>query len=391
MHIPRVFVPPSARPILLAGLVAFVGGCAAIGSAWEYVTTERPPYPLRAIELTSDVWIDSAGVLLGTVVGSGSDERVTLLSSDTGFIAELVRRYRPELDRGGRDIWSGLARMGVVSVPVEGMRARRPGAELGSARVASPYGHSNVELEALRLRGSSCGWRGARAEIVVSGPLRGSRAPSLRGPVVGSFRPGTSNDARDWRDPPPRPDLVLEDALIARTERDMDSILNVRLPRGSTPLTTPDRRRLQQDPLEDVDAVEVVPLWAGEGRVRYAVALRVRRTTSQGDELLASTVMIWDAEGLWRQGVMTPAVVEFRRGVLRPYGPAESFPLYWRRLDAISGFGLDRDYLFLEQVDVAAQSVYWAAIEGRSNNVVSAVEVGGACSDDGDRGRGRDR
>ena len=70
-----------------------------------------------------------------------------------------------------------------------------------------------------------------------------------------------------------------------------------------------------------------------------------------------------------------------RNGQLRPFDPAGALPLYWRRLDAISGFGLDRDYLFVEQVDVAEQSVIWGAIEVRSNDIVGAAEVGGACSD----------
>jgi hypothetical protein len=42
---------------------------------------------------------------------------------------------------------------------------------------------------------------------------------------------------------------------------------------------------------------------------------------------------------------------------------------------------MDRDYLFVEQVDVAQQSVLWGAIEVRSNDVVGAAEVGGVCSD----------
>lgn len=381
---------PSALPLLVAAAATLIGGCAAIGSAWDYITTERPPHPLRAIDLTSDARIDTSGVLVGTFVGSGSDERVTLISSDTGFIAQLAREYRPELMRGDRDLWSSLSRMGVVSIPVDRIRGVGHTAEVGTARVASPYGHSNVLLQALRLRGSSCGWRGARAEAVVSGPLRGSRAPSLRGPVVGSFRPGESSDAKQWRDPPPRPSAALEEELIARTERDMDSLLALLLPRRSTPLDRPDRQRLRIDPLEEVDAAEVVPLWAGQGRVRYAVAIRATRITPQGDELLASTVMIWDSTGAWRQSVTIPAVIRMERRGFRAFDTG-MMPLYWQHLDAVSGFGLDRDYLFVEQVDVEAGSVVWAAIEGRSNNVVAAAEVGGSCSDDDDRGRGRGR
>ncbi len=384
----------SAPPVLLFAVLALVGGCAAIGSAWDYLTTERPPYPLRAIELTSDARIDTSGVLVGTFAGTGTDERVMLLSSDTGFIAQLAREYRPDLARDGRDLWSGLARMGAVNIPIDRVRGYGRTAEVGDARVASPYGNSFVALESVRLRGSSCGWRGARAEIVVSGPVRGSRAPSLRGPVVGSFRPGVSNDARAWRDEPPRPSPALNADLIARTERDMDSLLALRLPRGSLPLARPARQHLVIDPLEEVDAAEVVTLWAGAGRLRYAVAIRATRSTPQGDDLLASTVMMWDSSGAWRQSVLAPTVVAFGRGGFRPFDAGNMLPLYWQHLDAVGGFGLDRDYLFLEQVDVDQGSIYWGAIEGRTNDVVAAAEVGGACSDDLDdrgRGRGRDR
>lgn len=384
-------IRPAVHPLALIAGLAAVSGCAAVGSAWEYLTTERPPYPLHAIELASDARIDTSGVLIGTFVGSGTDERVTLLSSDTGFISALAREYRPELDRGSRDLWSALARMGSVTIPIDRARTFGDAAKIEAGRVASPHGHSFVSLRSVRLRGSSCGWRGARAEMVVSGPLQGSRVPSLRGPVVGSFRPGQTSDANEWRDPAPRLPRAQEDALIARTEQDMDSVLAVRLPRGVTPLSIPAERHILQDALEDIDAVEITPLWAGQERVRYAVALRVRRMSARGEELLASTVMIWDGAGTWRQSVLAPTVVELRRGQLRPYAAGNSLPLYWRRLDAVSGFGLDRDYLFLEQVDVERQSVLWAAIEGRTNNIVAAAEVGGACVDDGDGGRWRVR
>jgi hypothetical protein len=135
------------------------------------------------------------------------------------------------------------------------------------------------------------------------------------------------------------------------------------------------------DPLEDIDAAEVVPVWVGSDRVRYAVAIRARRITPAGETLLASTVMIWSADTSWRQTVLSPTVMLLRNGQLREFEAAGALPVYWRRLDAISGFGMDRDYLFVEQVDVAQQSVLWGAIEVRSNDVVGAAEVGGVCSD----------
>jgi len=353
-------------PLALAGLI---GGCAAIGSAWNYITTERPPYPLRAIDLTSDVWVDSADALRGSFVGSGTNQGIVLLSSDTGFIAELLRRHRPNLIRNG-DVWSSLARYGPIRID-----SPDGGQDL---RVASPYGHSIARVEEVVLRGSSCGWRGAKAEVYVTGPRSGSRAPSLRGPIVGSFRETYGSESA-WRDAPPRATAEMENTLIARTAADMDSVLATRLPRIIASLRTPEGQRLLIDPLEDIDAAEVVPVWAGSSRTRYAVAVRARRVTPQGDTLLASTVMIWDTAGTWRQTVLAPSLVQVRRGLIRPFAEG-SLPLYWRHLDAVSGFGLDRDYLIVEQVDVQEQSIIWGAIEVRSNEVVGATEVGGACS-----------
>jgi hypothetical protein len=359
---------PRAAALLAAALL---GGCATFNNAWDYLTTERPPYPLRAIGLTSDVRLDSVGAILGSFVGNGTNNGIVLLSSDTGFIAELLEARRPDLVRD-RDTWSALARYGPI-------RMDPPGG-VQDARVASPFGHSTVRVEEIVLRGSSCGWRGAKAEIYVTGPRSGSRAPSLRGPIVGSFQGSYGSDSR-WRDAPPRPTPELEGELIARTTRDMDSVLAVRLPRAAGPLETPNGQRLMIDPLEDIDAAEVVPVWVGTDRVRYAVAIRARRITPAGETLLASTVMIWAADTSWRQTVLSPTVVLLHRGQLREYAAGGALPLYWRRLDAISGFGMDRDYLFVEQVDVAEQSVLWGAIEVRSNDVVGAAEVGGACSD----------
>jgi hypothetical protein len=362
-------MPTPLRRLLPLALALTIGGCAAMSSAWNYITTERPPYPLRAIDLASDARLDSTGALLGSFVGSGTNQGIVLLSSDTAFIAEILQTRRPDLVRN-RDTWSALARYGPIRID-----APDPGREL---RVASPYGHSIARVEEIVLRGSSCGWRGAKAEVYVTGPRSGSRAPSLRGPIVGSFRESYGSESA-WRDAPPRATAEMEDALIARTAADMDSVLATRLPRSVASLRTPEGQRLLVDPLEDIDAAEVVPVWAGSSRTRYAVAVRARRLTPQGDTLLASTVMIWDTAGTWRQTVLAPTLVQVRRGLLRPFDEG-SLPLYWRHLDAVSGFGLDRDYLVVEQVDVQEQSVIWGAIEVRSNEVVGAAEVGGACA-----------
>ena len=354
--------------------VAALTACSAVGAAWEYLTTERPPYPLRALEVTSDARIDSAGVLVGSYIGSGTNAAVHLLSSDTALIAALAR-VRPDLAREP-DLWGALARRGAVMIPTGRSLTGGAAVRVAQARVASAYGHSNVSLASIELRGSRCGWRGAQADLLLSGPLVGSRAPSLRGPIVGSLRDDTPADARDWRDPPPEPGPGLTNALLERTAADMDSMLALRLRRAALPLTPLGAPTL--DPLEDIDAAEVIPVWAGQGRVRYAVALRARRQAASGETLLAATVMVWDSLGAWRQSVFAPTVLELRRGQLRPYDDA-LVPVYWRRLDAVGGFGMDRDYLWLEQVGVDDGSVLWGAIEARTNGVVGAVEVGGAC------------
>jgi hypothetical protein len=110
----------------------------------------------------------------------------------------------------------------------------------------------------------------------------------------------------------------------------------------------------------------------------FAVSLRARRITGSGDTLLAATVMAWDSAGAWQQVIFRPTVVSLRRGRLAPYGTWRR-GLFWRRLQPISDFVLQRDNLWLEQVDVRDGSVLWEIIQPRGNVVVAAAQVEGPC------------
>jgi hypothetical protein len=63
---------------------------------------------------------------------------------------------------------------------------------------------------------------------------------------------------------------------------------------------------------------------------------------------------------------------------VRAYAGA-THPVYWRRLDAVSGFAYGRDYLWMEQVDVQDGRVLWVMLEPRSNTLVAAAETEGGC------------
>lgn len=368
--------------LLLGGWLASVVGCRSAGQILQDMLRERPPAPLDSMSVASDARVDSLGYLVGSFVGEGTSRAVHLLSSDTGFIAALARRYRPNLARTG-NLWGELANQRVLSLaPAGRRRSHSDGPHIDRALVGGPTGHTSVTPTAMLVHGSSCGWRGAQFEIILEDERR-AQYPTLRGPVLGSFsRPDSSNAAGDarWqsrlREQLPEPGETLVDDLMSRTSRVMDSTLNSRF--RSLRLNPPGSPRIEINTLADVDAVDVISYRPKPQAVRYAVSLRARRITSGGDTLLASTVMAWDSAGAWQQVIFRPTLISLRRGRLVPY-PAFRRSLFWRRLQPISDFGFERDNLWMEQVDVRTGGVLWGVIQPRGNVVVAAAEVEGAC------------
>jgi len=356
-------------------LAAFaLAGCQATAQFLQEVFKERPPLPLEAADVTSDMRMDSTGALFGTLVGEGTSYQVHLLSSDTGIIAGLARRFRPEHARRG-DIWEWLSRQGTVEVDPRDLIDPGPGAEV--ALVGSPDGHTGVRVRDLLLHGSPCGWRGAQAEFVVEDARAGG--PSLRGPVVGSLRASASGGpTRYYRTEPPAPSDSLTHRLLLETGSAMDSIFTRQMPAAERPLSSADLDAIDLNGLNDMDAADVRSFRLDDGRIRYAVALREQRRAATGENLLAAGMMVWDSTGLWRQFVFRPTLLEVRRrGQLTPHRGWP--PLFWRRIDAVSGFGFDHDYLWLEQVDPVEGRVLWIVLEPRANTVVAAAEVAGSC------------
>jgi hypothetical protein len=94
---------------------------------------------------------------------------------------------------------------------------------------------------------------------------------------------------------------------------------------------------------------------------------------------MASIVMIWDETLAWQQIVFLPTFLELgRRGPTRPMGDRTA-PFYWRRLQTVSGFAFERDYVWMEQVNVRSGSVRWVILEPRGNTVVAAADVEDGC------------
>jgi hypothetical protein len=333
------------------------------------------------MSVASDARVDSVGYVVGSFVGEGTSRAVHLLSSDTGFIAAIARRYRPALERDG-DLWRALARERVISL-APGGRRRTIGTPLfDRALVGGPVGHTSVTPTAILLHGSACGPRGAQAEIIVEDDHR-AQQPGLRGPVLGSFTrsepAGSSAGSRESfrrRDPPPEPGPGLVEELLARTGRVMDSTLGAQL--RSLRLRQAEDAPLEINTLADVDAADVIPFRPSAGAVRYAVSLRGRRITEARDTLVAATVMVWDSAGAWQQVIFRPTLVSLRRGRLGPYG-ASRRGLIWRRLQPISDVAFVRDNLWMEQVDVRYGTVLWGIIQPRGNVVVAAAQVEGPC------------
>jgi hypothetical protein len=372
----------AAATLLAVSLVGPLAGCSGAGRFLREVFRERPPTPLDSMSVASDARVDSMGYLVGSFVGEGTSRAVHLLSSDTGFIAALARRYRPALEKDG-DVWRALAQERIVTLAPAGRRRTTTGTPIvDRALVGGPAGHTAVTPTTILLHGSPCGPRGAQAEIIVEDDHR-AQEPSLRGPVLGSFThsqaAGASPDDRERfrrREPIPEPGTSLVDQLIARTGRVMDSTLGSAL--RSLNLRAADDPRLEINTLSDIDAADVIPFRPAARMVRFAVSLRARRITDRGDTLLAATVMAWDSAGAWQQVIFRPTVVSLRRGRLAPYG-ASRRGIFWRRLQPISDFAFERDNLWMEQVDVRDGSVLWGIIQPRGNVVVAAAQVEGPC------------
>jgi hypothetical protein len=230
-------------------------------------------------------------------------------------------------------------------------------------------GHSSVEPLSILLRGNRCGALGSLAEIIV-GESQGAGWSVFHGPVLGSFQTRPRTDLAEGevveRMTAPLPEPALMDSLLARSERAVDSAIGQRMPGNLLPLRPLDHSPLEINSLEDINAADVVAMWGTDDQVRYAVALRVRRVTPQADTLLASAVLMWDSAGRNARGTPTAFDGEWRT-------------MYWRRLEAISGFGSGRDYLWLEQVHPSEHSVIWGVVSPVTNTVVAAARVVGPC------------
>ena len=130
----------SARPVVLAGLLALAPGCSGAGRFLEELFRERPPAPLDSLPLASDARVDSAGTLAGSFVGEGTPRAIHLLSSDTVFIGSLLRRFRPDLS--ATDPWAALAARGVVTLAPGGGRRTKKLSEIAEARNSMCLGPS---------------------------------------------------------------------------------------------------------------------------------------------------------------------------------------------------------------------------------------------------------
>jgi hypothetical protein len=368
--------------IIAATLTSVLNGCRGAGRFLGNLLRERPPAPLDSMSVASDARVDSLGYVVGSFVGEGTTRSIHLLSSDTGVVAGLARRFRPDLVQGS-DVWQRLSRARTVPLtPVYRRRVEPAAPKVDQAMVGSPLGHTAVTPTAILLHGSQCGWRGAQAEIIVDREP-GDRGPPLRGPVLGSltrrYPPAGGSNARaefQEREPVAPPSQELVDELIERTARAVDSVLIANL--QSLDLRRPDDLRLEINTLADIDAADVTSYRVRPNIIRFAVSLRERRITAGADTLLAAAVMAWDSAGAWQQFIFRPTVLSFRRGRLAPYGALRR-SIFWRRLQPISDFGFERDNLWMEQVDVRGGGVLWGIVQPRGNVVVAAAEVEGPC------------
>ena len=360
---------------LLAGLLT-VGGCRAADPGAR-VTTADTPFALDSISITSDARLDANHRLLGSFVGEGTNRAIHLLSNDTALIATLYRRYGEPLSRG-ESLWSRLQVLGSARLrPGDG----RTGPRLQETLAGFAGGLTRVQPVSVILHGSSCGPLHSRIEIIV-GEASGEGPSPVQGPVLGSFQTQPRSDLADGeiaaRPATQMPGQAMIDSLIARTERAFDDAVARRLAPELLPLQAPSDRYLEINTLADIDAADIVPFWGVAGQIRYVVALRVRRITAHADTLLVAGVMTWDSAGQGGRTVLRPTAMRLDQGQVAALG-ADWAPAYWRRLEAIAGFGSGSDYLWLEQVRPDQHAVLWGVLAPVSNTVVAAARVDGSC------------
>jgi hypothetical protein len=162
-----------ARPLAAAGLALLcLSGCRDGGRLPEGAFRNRPPTPLDSLPLASDARFDTLGFLAGSFVGEGTARAVHLLSSDTGLIAELARRYAPDLPRGPA-LWEALRARGRVAIGGHGTHGESrlrtgdgSGPRVHQAMVGSPLGHTQVAVAAL-LPTAVAARSDAQAELIV--------------------------------------------------------------------------------------------------------------------------------------------------------------------------------------------------------------------------------
>jgi len=353
-----------------------LGGCRAADRGPRVATLDGPS-ALDSISITSDARLDANRRLLGSFVGEGSNRMIHLLSNDTALIATLYRRYGKPLGRG-ESVWSRLQTLGSVDLPPGDGRT---GPMVQETLVGFSGGLTRVRPVSVILHGSSCGPAHFLAEIIV-GEAKDQAPSPVQGPVLGSFQTQPRSDLAD-EEIEARPathmsDQDMTDSLIARTERALDDAITLRLAHDFLPLRSPDDRYLETNTLADIDAADVMPFWDAADQIRYVVALRVRRITAQADTLLVAGVMTWDSTGQEGRTVLRPTALRLDQGQVAALGPGWA-PVYWRRLEAIAGFGSGSDYIWLEQVRPAQHSVIWGIMAPVSNTVVAAAQVDGSC------------
>ena len=133
------------------------------------------------MSVASDVRLDSLGYLEGSFVGEGTSRAVHLISSDTGLVAGLVRRYRRDLIEPDQP-WGPLAREGVVTLGASGGRRTTGSPKIERAFVGSPLGQTGVVAP---------GHPSARQPLWLAWhPGRDHRRPGARPPGSAAPRPG---------------------------------------------------------------------------------------------------------------------------------------------------------------------------------------------------------
>ena len=189
--------------------------------------------------------------------------------------------------------------------------------------------------------------------------MRRGGGPSLRGPVVGAlFAPDDWLNGSIASTATPSPSLSGADRQSARVDSAGDGLAARAATRPPRPATLPRGRGTARP--RTARPMRTPPTccrsgWMTDGSAMRCRCARAAPHRARRTRCWPSIVMVWEAPAAGGRSSSAPRSSSIGATASPALSPGTTAPLFWRRLEAVSGFAFRRDYLWMEQVDVEAR------------------------------------